>query len=75
MVVPAELRRVIHAEKEVPHTETDARAATHDCVNNATVRELKGGDSRTDQAKVETTRTPGWHLEETAGAIGCCRLS
>ena len=30
------------------------------------VYDLKGGDPRTDQASKGTTRTPGWHPEETA---------
>ena len=36
-----------------------SRTAGYDCVNNATVRELKGGDPRTDHTRKETTRTPG----------------
>ena len=43
-----------------------SRSAGYDCVNNAIVSELKGGDPRTDQTRKGTTRTPGWHPEEAA---------
>ena len=43
-----------------------SRTEGYDCVNNATVRELKGGDPRTDHSRKGTTRTPGWHPEEAA---------
>ena len=43
--------------------------AGYGCVNDATVRELKGGDPRTDQSRKGTTRTPGWHPEEAASEL------
>ena len=46
-----------------------SRTAGYDCVNNPTVRELKGGDPRTDHSRKGTTRTPGWHPEEAASQL------
>ena len=38
-----------------------SKSAGYDCVNNASVCELKGGDPRTDHTRKGTTRTLGWH--------------
>ena len=46
-----------------------SKTAGYDCVNNATVRELKDGDSRTDHTRKGTTRIPGWHPEEAASQL------
>ena len=48
-----ELRQVIHAEREVPQGETDGRAATQEPTKRSW----------------GTTRTPGWHPEETASQL------
>ena len=58
---PHDVRSSTHAVERVT-----SRTAGYGCVDNATVRELKGGDPRTDRTRKGTTRTPGWHLDEAA---------